>query len=165
MLCSQTVSLWFFLSGCLLHRMANPAIYNNQVLMRKDPAKLIVISVDEALTDASFDVVWMMQMACFWNSLMKQECRSDCQKIFKLKTNARGCPVGQFSFATHVMHAMEGNRKGFFQIHPGLLALIGLHINKFQHNILSNLEMKIQCHLMNKQNNKVFPHWLLKLLA
>ena len=55
--------------------MANPAIHKNQALMRKDPAKHIVIFVDEALTDASLDVVWMMQMARFLKSLQFPVCR------------------------------------------------------------------------------------------
>ena len=55
--------------------MANPAIHKNQALMRKDPAKHIVIFVDEALTDASLDVVWMTQMARFSKSLQFPVCR------------------------------------------------------------------------------------------
>ena len=61
--------------------MANPAIHKNQALMRKDPAKHIVIFVDEALTDASLDVVWMMQTACFLMSLMNQKHRSDSLQL------------------------------------------------------------------------------------
>ena len=56
-------------------------IWPFMTMMRKDPDKHIVISVNEVLTDASLDVVWMMQTACFSNSLMKQKHRSDSLKL------------------------------------------------------------------------------------